>query len=278
MARKWAGQVHLHKQLLDSLKVIALRTPVKEMEEEWNWKASEEFWNWKFSDEREFRKVVFPSRRARITERNIKQNKEDRTKWSAARDWRRLDSCQKEFIGFKASCCNSRAVAVPIGCDCRLCPFCNAARLQRFREPARQMLAAMENPTFLTLTVPNQKHISRKLFNDLRRCWKEFYRLNGAHLRGGMYAIETTYNRERATWHPHLHCIFDASYPYHGMEKCENCRRLAKHGIRRGDFTIEDALRCECPFIIAKLLIEFSWLRITSREAKKEYRRNEFQR
>ena len=247
---------------METLRGIALRHPCREGET-----LSEKFWKLKL-------KEINQSKR----KWTLSQKEKDRREWSAAKDYRRLDNCQRDWIGYKPSCCNSRAQAIPIGCGHRLCPLCNASRLQHYRAPARQMLAHMENPTFLTLTIPNQKHLSRKLFSDFREDLKSFLRSNKRHLRGGMYAIETEYNRERADWHPHIHCIFDASFPYQGMKKCENCRRLTKYGLRRRDFTPEDALRCECPFVIAKLLLEFNWLRVTSDEARNTYRRNEFKR
>ena len=201
-----------------------------------------------------------------------------RKKWSAGGDHRRLDNCQKECIVFRPTKCNCRAVAVPVGCNHRLCPLCQAARLARFRAPAREMVPRMENPTHLTVTIPNQENLSRELLDDLRRDFRRFIRSSNGHLRGGLYAIETEYSRERGDWHPHIHCIFDASFPYQGMKRCDSCRRLAKYGIKRRDYTPEDVLRCECPFVLAKLLLEFSWLRITSNEARRRYRRNEFER
>jgi hypothetical protein len=90
--------------------------------------------------------------------------------------------------------------------------------------------------------------------------------------------MEVEKNHQRGDWNIHIHCIFDASHSYQGMRKCNNCKRLDKYGIRKRDYTREDKLRCECAFVLAKLLLEFSWVRITSPEALREYRRNEFQR
>lgn len=171
-ARKLAAKKHMHSVLQETIKGVALR--YKDLSAAWD--GSE-------------------------TDR--------RGPWSAARDYRRLESCQKEWIGFKASCCNSRTVAVPIGCNHRLCPLCNAARLEHYRGPAREMLAAMENPTFLCLTVPSVHTLKRETFDQLRRWWKEFLRLNSSIVRGGIYAIEVTYNRHNATWHPHIHIVFE---------------------------------------------------------------------
>ena len=176
----------------------------------------------------------------------------DKGPWRAARDYRRLDSCQSQWIGFKPKCCGSRAVAVPIGCNHRLCPLCNAARLEHYRGPARRMLGEMENPTFLTLTVPNVLGLKRATFTQIRGWWKAFYRENKSLLRGGLYTIEVTYNRTEQTWHPHLHILCDWKF------------RLS--GIKRKTWNL----------MIATL--QFSWLRITSPAARKMYRRSEIQR
>jgi hypothetical protein len=176
----------------------------------------------------------------------------DKGPWSPARDLRRLEACQSEWIGYKPGCCDSQAVAVPIGCNHRLCPLCNAARLERYRGPARELLGAMDYPTFLTLTVPNVDKLTRETFDEIHKWWKEFFRSNKAFLRGGLCTIEGTYNRQEKTWHPHLHIVFDAPWPTRGMERAD--------------------------FLTMKRALEFSWLRITSPEARKVFRRNEYLR
>ena len=176
----------------------------------------------------------------------------ERGKWSAGRDLRRLRACQTEWMGFKPIECDCPSVAVPIGCNLRLCPLCNAARLERYRGPARLMLEAMENPTFITLTVPNVKDLTNETFAELRRCFSSFFRSNKRLLRGGLYALETTHNREDGSFHPHIHVIVDMLHRMSGMKRSV--------------------------FIDMKMMLEFAWLRTTSLEAKKEYGRNEYQR
>jgi hypothetical protein len=163
-----AAQLFMHRQLKENLNGIALRSASRSKEEWLN--------------------GLEPIDGVEST---------DKRPWSAARDFRRLDACQTEWIGFKPSCCNSRAVAVPIGCNHRLCPRCNAARLERYRGPARQLLGAMEYPTFLTLTVPNVVKLTKKTFSQIRGWWKEFNRSNKRFLRGGLYAIEVTSTGKR---------------------------------------------------------------------------------
>jgi hypothetical protein len=212
-----AAQRYLHKQLKETLRGIALRTQSDDLDAAWDGQESP-----------------------------------DKGPWRASRDYRRLDACQSQWIGFKARCCGSRAVAVPIGCNHRLCPLCNAARLEHYRGPARDMLAGMENPTFLTLTVPNTSNLTKKTFSQIRGWWKVFQRKNAHLLRGGLYSVEVTYNRAEKTFHPHLHILFDSPWPVRGVARST--------------------------FLTIKKTLEFDWLRITSPEAKRVFRRNEYQR
>src|SRR5262249_23239061 len=133
-----------------------------------------------------------------------------------------------------------------------LCPLCNAARLEHFREPAREILGAMAHPTFLTLTIPNTWNLTAQTFREIRGWWKAFFRSNKSWLQGGIYAMEVSYNRANASWHPPLHIVFDAPWPTSGIARSR--------------------------FVRLKRLLEFSWLRTTSPEARRTYRRNEFDR
>jgi hypothetical protein len=132
----------------------------------------------------------------------------------------------------------------------------------------------MEHPTLLTLTIPNVGTLKKTTFAQIRSWWKEFFRANKKHLRGGFYSIEATYNREDKTWHPHLHVLFDASHAYQGMGICNSCKSKGRrgHGQQRVGLSVD----CTCPFFIAKMLVEYSWLRITSPDARKLYKRNSF--
>ncbi len=156
--------------------------------------------------------------------------------------------CQSEWIGFKPKCCHSSAVAVPIGCNHRLCPLCNAGRLEHYRGPAREMLERMKNPCFLTLTIPNVPVLTRRTFAMIRGYWKEFRRSSAIVGIGGVYSIEVTFNRDTREWHPHLHILFDAPFKL-SMSPSE--------------------------FRLLKRRIEFTWLRITSHAAKREYGRSD---
>jgi hypothetical protein len=124
--------------------------------------------------------------------------------------------------------------------------------MERYRGPARQLLEVMENPAFLTLTIPNTTNLTANTFRKLRKAWKEFFRCNKDILRGGIYAIETTHNREEVNWHPHIHAVIDSRWPMRGM----------KHEV----------------FVNLKMILEFEWAWITSPEVRKEFGRKEFAR
>ena len=214
--KRRAAQKYMHSQLLDTLRGIAMRAAYGQ-----------------FPDE------------APPKGKKVKV-------WSAAREFRRVDRCQSLWRAFKPRCCSGKTVAVPIGCNHRLCPLCNAARLEHYRGPMREILSAMENPTFLTLTVPNVVNLTKQHFLQIRTWWKEFYRSNKSFLRGGLYSIEVTYNREDKTWHVHLHILYDSLYRVGGMKREQ--------------------------FNLLVAYLQFAWVRITSAKARKAYKGNEIER
>src|SRR6478752_4316833 len=127
------------------------------------------------------------------------------------RQWARLANCQSEWIGYKATCCDT-ALAVPIGCNHRLCFLCNSHRLQKYRERVKCLFDRLQHPVFLTLTVPNTVKLSKRKFSTLRRAWNQF-RKTQVWIEGGIYAIETTYRKPyqpETPWHTHLHALCGA--------------------------------------------------------------------
>lgn len=218
-ARRRAAQKFMHTQLMETLRGIALRAGTKD-------------------------DLTRPRDKA---EKGSKKGP-----WSAARDFRRLDACQSLWRVFHPTCCGGRPVAIPIGCNHRLCPLCSVHRLEHFRGPVRELLSAMENPTFLTLTVPNVDQLTKRSFLQIRTWWKEFYRRNKSFLRGGLYSIEVTYNRTEKTWHVHLHIVYDSVYRVGGMKREQ--------------------------FNLLVAYLQFAWARITSPKARKAYKGSEIER
>ncbi len=139
------------------------------------------------------------------------EKKYNRRKWQPWKDLKRVADCQTQWKGFKPSCCDGRSVAVPIGCNHRLCPLCNAHRAQHYRERVIGLFERIGNPQLLTLTVPNVPKLTKETISTLRKRLRAFLRENKALLEGGVYSIEITRNRVENTWHPHIHILVDVN-------------------------------------------------------------------
>lgn len=136
-----------------------------------------------------------------------------RKAWSALKDYERVAACQTQWKGYRTSCCDGRAVAVPIGCNHRLCPLCNAHRAEHYRDRVRQLFDVIPNPQLLTLTVPNPKHLTRQTFVVLRKRLRAFLKENKDFIKGGVYSLEITRNKKESNWHPHFHALVDVAGP-----------------------------------------------------------------
>jgi hypothetical protein len=195
------------------------------------------------------------------------------------KQWKRLSDCQSEWIGYKATCCNT-ALAVPIGCNHRLCFLCNSHRLRKYRERIRTLFDRLTNPVFLTLTVPNTAKLSKRTFSSLRRAWNQF-RKSQSWIEGGVYALETTYRKPhqpQAPWHTHAHALIGAATPLPQCScgKCDRCGRWCKRAVcgcgghtswrwHRYDDTGKWAKEhaADCKFVLFKRRIEFDWFVFT---------------
>jgi hypothetical protein len=125
-------------------------------------------------------------------------------------DWERLHNCQSEWIGFRAACCTGKAVAVPVGCNHRLCVLCNSHRAAKYRERVAVLFDQMKSPVLLTLTVPNVRRLSKRTYAVFRKALKTFLKRQN-WISGGLYSIETTHNRQQRTWHVHAHILCDSA-------------------------------------------------------------------
>lgn len=156
-----------------------------------------------------------------------------------------LLKCEGEWIGYKPDCCEGKTVAVPIGCNHRLCPLCGWHRSQKARRRMRTMFDRLEHPNFLTLTVPSVKTITKATFHRIRKKIRLFLAQHKEMFLGGVYAIETTYNRREKTWHVHAHVLVDQPW------------KFPKVGER-----VNFAGRNIPAFTYIKLALEFDWSRL----------------
>lgn len=195
--------------------------------------------------------------------------------------WIRLAGCQTQWIGYKADCCGT-SVAVPIGCNHRLCFLCNSTRLQKYRERVKTLFGRLTHPIFLTLTVPNVAKLSKRTFSRYRRGWNEF-RKSQAWIEGGIYAIETTHSESlKAAWHLHSHALIDSAtaLPSCRCGRCDRCGKWRKSGVCRcggrtswrwhryddtGGWGKDHSAQCE--FVRFKRRVEFDWFLVTGGRA-----------
>lgn len=170
-----------------------------------------------------------------------------------------LFHCQGQWIGYRASCCPGKTaqVAVPIGCNHRLCPLCNWQRSQNAQRKARQLFDRFEHPQFITLTVPNLKRITKRSFEYFRKRVRQFLAQHKSQFHGGLYAIETTYNRAEKSWHIHAHVLVDAA-----------------SSLPRSDEFVDFGGRRMLLFTLNKMVVEFDWTRLWAKHLGKMPRRN----
>jgi hypothetical protein len=180
-------------------------------------------------------------------------NVEESLKWE--KQWFKLYNCQSEWIGYRAACCGerTRAIAVPIGCNHRLCSLCAWHRSQRARVKIKSMFDRLTHPVLLTLTVPNKETISKHDYTLFRQKVRKFIAQHKDWILGGVYSLETTYNRTEKTWHIHCHILMDASSSLPSKSE-----KTMLAGQRVFAFTA------------IKLKLEFDWLRLWSKGWGKE--------
>jgi hypothetical protein len=173
--------------------------------------------------------------------------------------YEQLRNCQAQWIGYRAACCGpaTRPMAVPIGCRHRLCPLCCSHRAKDAKERIRTMFDELVNPVLITLTTPNQATIQKRDFKLFRKLVRAFYKRHAwkpatvseaesGWIKGGVYALETTFNRAEKTWHIHCHMLADVVSPL--PSKSERTRLGGKTVLS---------------FTAMKLKLEFDWLRLT---------------
>lgn len=140
-------------------------------------------------------------------------NHEEAVKWE--RRWLRLHNCRNEWIGYRAECCKSQTqpIAVPIGCNDRLCPLCAWDRSRIARKRIKSLFDRLTHPALITLTIPNKTTIRKHDYTLFRQRVRTLLKQRKGWILGGVYSMETTYNRVEKTWHIHAHILADLAAP-----------------------------------------------------------------
>lgn len=169
----------------------------------------------------------------------------ERAKWE--KRWMRTRECQTEWVGYYADCCRglTAPVAVPIGCNDRLCPLCCHHRAARARKRVRSMFDRLTHPALITLTIPSLRSIRKHDFTLFRQRVRKFIKHHDGWIVGGVYSLECTFNRQQRTWHIHVHVLADLSAPLPAKTEMADVA-----GQRMYRFTI------------IKRRLEFDWLRL----------------
>lgn len=107
-------------------------------------------------------------------------------------------------------------------CQCRLCQPCAARRAARLQFKYRDALAQFAEGLYghhLVLTLKNSEHLPdrRRVSKLLRNLWRSKVWKQYGGIAGGLYSIETTYNKESGGFHAHVHCLIftRAEMPYY---------------------------------------------------------------
>lgn len=102
-------------------------------------------------------------------------------------------------------------------CRSRLCPRCAKIRAKMLAQRIATIVHHMDDPRFLTLSCRSRDGSLRDGLKFLRRRFATLRRtpLWQCLVRGGIYTVEITFNRETEQWHPHLHAIIDGKYIPH---------------------------------------------------------------
>ncbi len=127
------------------------------------------------------------------------------------RDAKALIACGNWFTRYNFPCGTYKLV--PCHCNSPFCPICARHRSEPLQHKVLSKMKPEMHYWHFTATVPNLPTLTRagieKLVQDfaaLRETlpWKEF-------VLGGVYSIESTFNRKTKTWHPHLHVLLETA-------------------------------------------------------------------
>jgi hypothetical protein len=109
----------------------------------------------------------------------------------------------------------------------------------------------------ITLTVPNTETIRKHDFTLFRQRVRALIAQHKGWIGGGVYSLETTYNRQQKTWHLHCHILADLAAPLPPKSDKVEIRGKKK-----------------CRFTAMKRRLEYDWLRLWRSDMGKKPREN----
>jgi len=170
-----------------------------------------------------------------------------------------LQNCQTQWVGYRADCCKGRTrpIAVPVGCNDRLCPLCSWNRSARARKRTKNLFDRLTHPAMITLTIPNLPTIRKHNYTLFRQRVRSFIKQHSGWILGGVYSLETTYNRTDRTWHIHVHILADLAS---SLPPKTDRVKIAGRDLPR--------------FTVMKRRLEYDWLRLWKTDMGRKARRD----
>jgi len=142
-------------------------------------------------------------------------------------------------------------------CKARWCNVCNRIRTAHLMNGYLKPLQALENPYFVTLTIPNVKeadlrHSIREMVSTSRNIIRCFKRHKMAI--NGIRKTECTYNECTDLFHPHFHYLID------GKENAQllidewllrnpNCDWQAQHYVKADVNSLKELFKYQCKIV-----------------------------
>ncbi len=132
----------------------------------------------------------------------------------------KVSACHKTFRHWR--CENSHDWAeAENSCSVRVCPHCSHRRSKILAARTQEFLVGKTGLRYAVLAERNSANLQEGIaslwasWTRLRRsvCWKR-------KVKGCMVVLEVTYNRAKATWHPHLNVLMEGEYfPFEELRK-----------------------------------------------------------
>jgi len=125
----------------------------------------------------------------------------------------KLTSCGRHPTIYQDSD-SGRIVLSHARCKSRVCPHCAGIRRKQLRDRVSEAVKHIDDARMLTLTLAASDDPLADQLHRLKEAFKKLRRLKSwrAHVTGGVYLVEITFNAASTQWHPHLHCIVDGCY------------------------------------------------------------------
>lgn len=99
-------------------------------------------------------------------------------------------------------------------CRSRICPRCGKVRTRQLRVKLEKLVALIDSPRMLTLTLASSNDPLSDQLARLQECFRRLRRRKKwkSKITGGLNVVEITWNHARHQWHPHIHALIDGDY------------------------------------------------------------------